>query len=217
MANPPITGNTAGRNPVTNMTAPTPMSAPGATWLGRSPMATAAYPIVPGLMWQGKAQGRFSLIEAPGGDVRFARGPRMVPQIGTLDCWVTAPAVGNIQTFLSLGPVGHDPTSTDFMRLGVDAANDVLALIKDKDGATVDTILATIPPPLVEGRVYHLQMAWDAKQGNFAVAINGTLVAGAPAGPWAPAVPLEIILNKGPAPAWPGTIHLVQISSDYLL
>lgn len=170
-------------------------------------------------MWQGAHQGRFSLIETvPPKDVRFARGPRMVPQRGTLDVWLVGPASG-AQNAIALGEVGGDPDDAYF-RMGTAGANDFFCEIKDKNSTVVFAATAATPPPLAEDRLYHLQLSWDATTGSAACAINGTLVGSGdfgtdPAGtPWDPATPLEANLVKG---EWGKEIHLLQISSDYLL
>jgi len=106
-------------------------------------------------------------------------------------------------------------------RIGVDDSNDFHGLIQDADGTTVaewtDSTFLTL------ARIYHIQVSWDAILGTVAAAVNGTLIdpgdySTTPSGSWVPASPLNAKLNYGShAGAWSGQIHLVQISSQYLL
>lgn len=225
MASPPITQNTVGINPVTNMGTPT--TSPNlASWLGRSPMTTAAYPQVPGLMWQGKGQGNFSLIETvPPRDVRFSRGPRMSPSKGTLDVWVQAPVAGSIRYFLLLGSDTTTFSGADLgsFRLGVSTANRLFGYIQSAAASAEVSFTDATVGALVAGRNYHIQLSWDATLGTAAAAINGVEVPGgdfsvAPSAAWEPARPTRAYLFKGStAPTWNANIPLVQISSQYLL
>lgn len=189
-------------------------------------MTTIPYPQVAGLMWQGKGQGNFSLIErVPPKDVRFSRGPRMVPQIGTLDVWVQAVAAGDARWFVLLGAdsttfIGADLGS---FRMGVDSSNNFTGLIQDSGGTTVAAFTDSTVGALVEGTTYHVQLSWDATLGRAAAAINGEAVPPSdfstnPSAPWDPARPTRCNLYKGdPDPYWNANIPLVQISSQYLL
>lgn len=225
MASPPITQNTVGSNPVTNMRAPTTLPHV-ASWLGRSPMTTVPYPQVSGLMWQGKGQGNFSLIEAvPPKDVRFSRGPRMSPSKGTLDVWVVAPTSGSIRYFLLLGSDDTTFLGADLgsFRLGVSATNRLTGSIRDETDTVVAAFTDATLFALVAGTTYHIQLSWDANQGVVEAAINGASINGgdyttAPGAPWDPARPTRANLYKGTtAPAWNANIPLVQISSQFLL
>lgn len=218
----PIISNTPGMIPVTSMVPPT-ISGQVATHRGGATSQTRYFPEIVDKSWQASGRGRFSLIEAvPPGDIRFTRGPRLNPSRGTVDCWVTAPASGSVQTLLQLGPAGT-ALGTDFIRLGVDASNDVTAAIRDSTGTVVAAAVAATPAALVEGQAYNLKLSWNAAAGTVALAINDVLVPSGdlttdPAGtPWVHGVPVEALLDRGAAPAWNALIELVQISTSYLL
>jgi hypothetical protein len=222
MASPSIVQNTVGRNPVTNQGSPTTsITNAAATWRGRSPMTTVPYPQVPGLMWQGKGQGRFSLIETvPPKDVRFARGPRLVPQRGTLDAWVRGPTNDGVRYFLQLGPE-RTTDSTSFISIGVAAGSKTPFFgIMDKDLSIVGVIVAASLPELVAGKLHHIEFSWDAAAGTIAARVDGTDVPPGdfttdPGGtPWDPGVPVEAWLSKE---TWERDIELVQVSSNYIL
>lgn len=223
MSSNPLVQNTLGVNPVTNMTSPTAPnpSAPGGSWLGRPPMVTFHAPQVPGLLWQGKGRGRFSLVErVPPKDVRFARGPRIVPQRGTFDVWATAPASGSAASLLLAGEV---PLSSPVLDLGVTAASRLTGALVDAEGTTVAEFTDASLAALVEGRRYHIQFSWDAETGTVAAALDGVTIdsgdfSTAPSSVWAPGFIDTVQLNKGTGTGgWDAAIDIVQISSQVLI
>lgn len=100
-----------------NLAVPTAVLGGTPTWKGRAMGPDTVVPLLPGVCFEARGAGVFSLSQPD----RFPRGPRISGRRGTMDLWVVMGAVGAIR---SVAYLTDDPNSpSNFMAIKIDTSN----------------------------------------------------------------------------------------------
>jgi hypothetical protein len=158
----------AGRYVRTNMNTPTVSVGGTPTWRGRAMGPHTVVPIIPGLTFEAKGTGVYSLSQ-PG---RFPRGTRVSGRRGTFDLWITLGAIGSERTLAYLTDDSSNPYN--FIAIKVDASNRPFLEIQQ-----VETPLSTASGTLtatgaitntetltIDSKVYTVQSSLTDVDGN---------------------------------------------------
>lgn len=223
MSNPPITSGPSFVQHTVGV--PTVHAdATAATWLGNALAAQRTFPMLPQLAFSARANSRVSLTEAvPRNDPRFSRGSRMGRLAGTIDMWLTTGDAATDIAFLR----SVESATPPFHTFGVNADNQFVGSLEDKDGSTVAAWTADTFAAVAEGRTLHVQVAWNSQtpiEGLYHVVVyvDGkqmptTDFSTAPTSPWDGFTPNYLVTGTMADADFNGTMLLTQLAPQAVL